>query len=103
MFFTSGPGEATQSCDITVEPVSRGQRLLPEPVEVRLKGVLQGWDASSLTRALAESWVLQSSSSSAERAVAFQRLLMELSAHALHMVRRVTLKLACPRSTPFKQ
>lgn len=98
MFFTPAPGEVTQSCDITVEPVSRRQRLLPEPVEVRLTGVLQGWDASG-TQALTESWVLQSSRSSAERAAAFQCLLMELSAHALHMVRRVTLKLSCPQST----
>lgn len=99
MFFIPAPGEVTQSCDITVEPVSRRQRLLPEPVEVRLTGVLQGWDASSLTQALTESWVLQSSCSSAERAAAFRGLLMELSAHALHMVRRVTLKLSCPHST----
>lgn len=87
------PGDVTQSCDITAEPVSRRQRLLTESVEVCLKGVLQGWDASSLMQAFTESWVLQSSNSSVERAVAFQRLLMELSAHALHMVRQVMLKL----------
>lgn len=76
-----------------VEPVSRRQRLLPESVEVCLKGVLQGWDASSLTQTFTESWVLQCSNSSAQEAVAFQHLLMELSAHALHMVRQIMLKL----------
>lgn len=83
----SQPGDMTQSCGIVVEPVSRRQRLLPESVEVCLKGVLQGWDASSLTKTSTESWVLQCSSSCDQEAAAFQHLLMELSAHALHMVR----------------
>ncbi|XP_070686769.1 treslin [Pempheris klunzingeri] len=78
-------GDVTQSCGITVEPVSRRQRLLPESVEVSLKGVLQGWDASSLTHTSTESWVLQCSSSRDQGAAAFQHLLMELSAHVLHM------------------
>ncbi|XP_044048596.1 treslin isoform X2 [Siniperca chuatsi] len=82
-------GDVTQSCGIMVEPVSRRQRLLPEPVEVCLKGVLQGWDASSLTQISTESWVLQCSSSSDQEAAAFQDLLMELSAHALHMLSEV--------------
>lgn len=74
-----------QSCDVTVEPVSCRQRLLPELVEVCLKGVLHGWDASSLTQTPTESWVLQCSSSSDEGA--FHSLLLELAAHSLHMVR----------------
>ncbi|XP_060932902.1 treslin [Limanda limanda] len=79
-------GGVTQSCDLMVEPVSRRQRLLPESVEVCMKGVLQGWDASSLTQVSTESWVIRSSSRSDQEAAAFQHLLLELSAHALHML-----------------
>ncbi|KAG7221120.1 hypothetical protein INR49_017561 [Caranx melampygus] len=82
-------GDLTQSCDITIEPVSRRQRLLPESVEVRLKGVLQGWDASSLTQAPTESWALQCPSSTDQGAATLQHLLVELSAHALHMLAEV--------------
>ncbi|XP_031151061.1 treslin isoform X2 [Sander lucioperca] len=83
-------GDMTQSCSIKVEPVSRRQRLLPESVEVCLKGVLQDWDDSSLTQTSTESWVLHCSSSSNQgAAAAFQHLLMELSAHALHMLSEV--------------
>ncbi|KAF1386493.1 hypothetical protein PFLUV_G00095420 [Perca fluviatilis] len=83
-------GDMTQSCSIKVEPVSRRQRLLPESVEVCLKGVLQDWDDSSLTQTSTESWVLQCSNSSNQgAAAAFQHLLMELSAHALHMISEV--------------
>uniref|UniRef100_A0A3B4T330 TOPBP1 interacting checkpoint and replication regulator n=1 Tax=Seriola dumerili TaxID=41447 RepID=A0A3B4T330_SERDU len=82
-------GDVTQSCEVMVEPVSCRQRLLPESVEVCLKGVLQGWDASSLTQASTESWVLQCSSSSDQGAATFQHLLMELSAQALHMLAEV--------------
>ncbi|XP_074489924.1 treslin isoform X1 [Sebastes fasciatus] len=83
-------GDVTQSCGIMVEPVSRRQRLLPESVEVCLKGVLQDWDDSSLTQTSTESWVLQCSSSCDQgAAAAFQHLLMELSAHALHMLSEV--------------
>uniref|UniRef100_A0A3P8SWB1 Treslin N-terminal domain-containing protein n=1 Tax=Amphiprion percula TaxID=161767 RepID=A0A3P8SWB1_AMPPE len=70
LFFTK-PGDVTQTCDIMVEPVSRRQRLLPEPVEVCLKGVLQDWDASSLTQTSTESWVLQCSSSTDQAASFF--------------------------------
>ncbi|KAM3609582.1 uncharacterized protein V6R79_017399 [Siganus canaliculatus] len=79
-------GDVTQSCDVTVEPVSRRQRLLPDSVEVCLKGVLQDWDASSLTQVSAESWVLQCSSSADQAAVALQTLLMELSTRPVHML-----------------
>ncbi|KAM7415056.1 hypothetical protein PAMA_019741 [Pampus argenteus] len=84
-----GQDDATQSCAVLLEPVSRGQRLLTESVEVCLKGALQGWDASSLTHISTESWVLQCSSSSDQGAAAFQHLLMGLSAHALHMFAEV--------------
>ncbi|MEQ2188608.1 hypothetical protein GOODEAATRI_016824 [Goodea atripinnis] len=47
------------NCHVVVEPVSRGQRLLYESIEVNLKGALQGWDASMLTQTSTESWVLQ--------------------------------------------
>lgn len=101
-------GDATWRCDVTVEPVSLSQRRLPEPVGVCVKGVLQGWDGSSLTHTLTESWVLRCSDGGAREAVAFQHLLTELSARALHMVRRVVsvhpmmtgawgLSGACPR------
>ncbi|XP_035521760.1 treslin [Morone saxatilis] len=82
-------GDVTQSCGISVEPASRRQRVLPESVEVCLKAVLQGWDASSLTQTSTESWVLQCSSSNDQGAAVFQDLLMELSAHALHMLSEV--------------
>ncbi|XP_070829316.1 treslin [Chaetodon trifascialis] len=84
-------GDVTQSCSIMVEPVSCRQRLLPETVEVCLKGVLQGWDSSSLTQTSTESWVLQFSSSSDQGVGAFKHLLMELSAHALHMLSEVNV------------
>uniref|UniRef100_A0A3Q3KAE2 Treslin N-terminal domain-containing protein n=1 Tax=Monopterus albus TaxID=43700 RepID=A0A3Q3KAE2_MONAL len=87
LFFIQ-PGEVTQSCGIKVEPVSCRQRLLPEPVEVCLKGVILGWDASSLTQTSTESWVLRCSSSSDQEAV-FQHLLTKLSTHALHMLAEV--------------
>ncbi|XP_075946106.1 treslin [Anarhichas minor] len=83
-------GDMTQSCGIMVEPVSRRQRLLPESVEVCLKGVLRDWDDSSLRQTSTESWVLQCSSSNDQgAAAAFQHLLMELSSHALHMLSEV--------------
>ncbi|XP_069019576.1 treslin [Embiotoca jacksoni] len=82
-------GDVTQCCGVMVEPVSRRQRLLPESVEVCLKGVLQNWDASSLTQTSTESWVLQRSSRSDQGAAALQHLLMELCAHALHMLAEV--------------
>lgn len=77
-------GGIPQSCDITVESLSRSQQRLPDSVEVRVKGVLQNWNSSSLAQTSTESWVLQCSSSRAED---FRSLLMELSAYALHMVR----------------
>ncbi|XP_074532961.1 treslin isoform X2 [Halichoeres trimaculatus] len=85
-------GEVSQSCGIEVEPVSRRQQLLPDSLEVCLKGVLQGWDASSLMQTSTESWVLQcSSSSDQEAAAALQHLLRELSAHGLHMLSEVNI------------
>ncbi|XP_029379744.1 treslin isoform X2 [Echeneis naucrates] len=83
-------GDVMQSCDIMVEPVSCIQRLFPESVEVCLKGVLQGWEVSSLAQASTESWVLQCSSSREQGAATFQHLLMELSSQALHMLAEVT-------------
>ncbi|KAF3706215.1 Treslin TopBP1-interacting checkpoint and replication regulator [Channa argus] len=84
-----GQDDVTQSCNVRVEPLSCRQRLLPELVEVCLKGVVQEWDSSSLMQTSTESWVLQCSSTSDERAVAFHHLLMELSAHCLHMLAEV--------------
>ena len=82
-------GDAPQSCRVTLEPVALRQRLLPAPVEVCLKGVLQGWDAHSLTEASSESWVLQCSinNHTDQGQAVFQQLLRELSAQALHMVK----------------
>lgn len=77
-------GGIPQSCDITVELLSCSQQRLPDSVEVCVKGVLQDWNSSSLAQTSTESWVLQCSSSRAED---FCSLMMELSAHALHMVR----------------
>ncbi|XP_029290437.1 LOW QUALITY PROTEIN: treslin [Cottoperca gobio] len=83
-------GDLTQSCSVMIEPVSRRHRLLPESVDVCLKAVLQNWDASSLTKTSTESWLLQCSSSCDQgAATALQHLLMEMSAHALHMLSEV--------------
>lgn len=72
-----------------MEPLCRGQKLLPESVCVRLTAVLQDWDASALTEAAAESWVLHGSGRSAPGAEAFGDLLLELSARCVHVVRNV--------------
>ncbi|XP_030586525.1 treslin isoform X2 [Archocentrus centrarchus] len=82
-------GDVTQSCGVSMEPVSRRQKLLPDSVKVSLKGVLKGWDASSLMQSSTESWVLHGSSSGDQGAAAFQHLLMDLSTHALHMLAEV--------------
>ncbi|XP_029607589.1 treslin isoform X3 [Salmo trutta] len=83
-----GQGDAPQSCSVTLEPVALRQRFLPAPVEVCLKGVLQGWDAHSLTEASSsESWVLQCSNNNHTDQ---GQLLRELSAQALHMFAEVS-------------
>lgn len=84
------PGEVTQSCGVMMEPVTRRQKLLPESVKMSLKEVLKGWDASSLMQTSTESWVIHGSSSGDQGAGAFQHLLMDLSTHALHVVRLET-------------
>lgn len=84
-----GKDDALQSCSLSLEPVSRRQRLLPEPVEVCLKGVLRSWDAHCLSEASPESWILQCPSSSDQGQVAFRQLLIELSRRALHMFAEV--------------
>ncbi|XP_047453301.1 treslin isoform X2 [Mugil cephalus] len=84
-------GHEMQSCGVTMEPVSRNQRLLPESIVVCLKGVLQDLDASSLAQTSSESWVLQGSNSGEQGAAVFQHLLMELSSHALHMLAEVNI------------
>ncbi|XP_067236390.1 treslin isoform X2 [Chanodichthys erythropterus] len=48
-----------RSCNVTLEPVSCRQRFLRVPVEVNLRGVLQDFDAISLSRPASESWILQ--------------------------------------------
>ncbi|XP_029992271.1 treslin [Sphaeramia orbicularis] len=80
-----GQGDAVQTWSVSVEPLCSGQRLLPPQVEVCLRGVLQAWDPSSLTGTSTESWILQTSSCSRDQGSGFQTLLMELSAHNLHM------------------
>lgn len=84
--FVVPSGGVHQCCDIQVEPLCRRQELLSESVSVCLTAVLQGWDSSSLTQTISESWVLQCCSS--QGAEAFQHLLTVLSARGLHMVRR---------------
>lgn len=74
-----------QRCDVTVAPLSRGQQPLPDSLEVHVKGVVQGWKSSSLAQTSTQSWVLQCSNGS--RAHDFHGLLVDLSAHSLHMVR----------------
>ncbi|XP_017288318.1 treslin [Kryptolebias marmoratus] len=82
-------GSVTLSCGVMVEPVSRRQKLLQESVEMCLKGVLQGWDASSLTQTPTETWVLQASSSNEQGAAACHQLLQKLSGLSLHMLAEV--------------
>ncbi|KAM9854822.1 treslin [Aulostomus maculatus] len=84
-----GQGDATWNCAVKIEPVSRRQGLLPESLEVCLKGVLQGWDASSLTQTSTQSWVLQCADTNDPGAAAFHQILRELSAHAVHMFAEV--------------
>ncbi|KAK9952396.1 hypothetical protein ABG768_018238 [Culter alburnus] len=48
-----------RSCNVTLEPVSCRQRFLRVPVEVNLRGILQDFDAISLSRPASESWILQ--------------------------------------------
>lgn len=48
-----------RSCNVTLEPVSCRQRFLHVPVEVTLRGVLQDFDAISLSHPASESWILQ--------------------------------------------
>lgn len=90
MIIFTKPGEVTQSCGVMMEPVTRRQKLLPESVKMSLKEVLKGWDASSLMQTSTESWVIHGSSSGDQGAGAFQHLLMDLSTHALHLVRLET-------------
>lgn len=87
------PGDVAQSCGIIVEPVSRSRRVFPESIEVCLKAVLHGLDASLLLQTYTESWVLQSSSGNNLGTSALQHLLMELSARGLHMVRIANITL----------
>ncbi|XP_013888143.1 treslin isoform X2 [Austrofundulus limnaeus] len=82
-------GNVTQSCGVLVEPVSRRQKLLQESVEMYLKGVLKGWDASTLTQTPAETWVLQASRSNEQEAAVFLQLLQQLSGFSLHMLAEV--------------
>ncbi|XP_047208805.1 treslin isoform X2 [Girardinichthys multiradiatus] len=90
-------GNAAHNCHVVVEPVSRGQRLLHESIEVNLKGALQGWDASMLTQTFTESWVLQICDSSNHEAAAFLHLFRQLSALSLHMLAEVNHNgLWCP-------
>ncbi|XP_075884965.1 treslin isoform X4 [Nelusetta ayraudi] len=80
-------GRAPQRCDITVVPLSRGQQPILDSLEVHVKGVVQGLKSSSLAQTSTQSWVLQCSSSS--RAQDFHGLLVDLSAHSLHMLSEV--------------
>lgn len=48
-----------RSCNVTLEPVSYRQRFLCAPVDVILKGVLQGLDILSLSHLASETWILQ--------------------------------------------
>ncbi|XP_028971149.2 treslin isoform X2 [Esox lucius] len=92
-------GEASQNCLVSLEPVARGQRLLPAPVEVCLKGVLHSWDGHSLTEGFS-SWLLQcpDDNPTGQSPAAFQQLLSELSAQALHMFAEVSDGGDLPRS-----
>ncbi|XP_061679100.1 treslin isoform X2 [Syngnathoides biaculeatus] len=78
-------GDPAQSCAVALEPVSRGQGPLAQGVDVYLKGVLHGWDASSLSHTSTESWLLQCADASNQAAASFRRTLMELSTRSLRM------------------
>ncbi|XP_061750511.1 treslin isoform X2 [Nerophis ophidion] len=84
-------GGVAQSCAITLEPMSWRQGGKPEGVEVSVKGVLHGWDASSLSGTSTESWLLQCSLASKPEAPSFLHILMELFAHSLPMYAEVSI------------
>lgn len=87
MIFFTKAGDVTHSCSVSMEPVSRRQKLLPDYVKVSLTGVLKDWDSSSLMQTSTEAWVLYGTRNGDQGAAAFQHLLMDLSTYALHMVR----------------
>lgn len=76
-------GAEKQTCSVMLEPVSCRQRSLRAPVQVTLKGVLQG--LSALLRSDAENWILRCSDAELGR-VLFQHL-GELSAGGCSMVK----------------
>uniref|UniRef100_H3CYF8 Uncharacterized protein n=1 Tax=Tetraodon nigroviridis TaxID=99883 RepID=H3CYF8_TETNG len=82
-------GAPGQRCHVLLEPLCRGQKLLPESVRVRLTAVLQDWDSSALRQPASECWVLHRSGCSAPGAEAFRHLLTELSARRLHLLSEV--------------
>ncbi|KAM9808257.1 treslin [Neosynchiropus ocellatus] len=78
------------SCAIVVEPLFRRESLLPELVEVCLKGILLDWQPSSVVQTATESWILHCSKGKTPSTVALQDLLMELSSHSLYMFAEVS-------------
>ncbi|XP_077568455.1 treslin [Stigmatopora nigra] len=82
-------GDVAKSCSVTIETVSRRQEPLTQGVEVRLMGVLQGWDSLSLSHTPTESWLIRRSDLSEQGASFFQDVLVDLSVHSLHMFAEV--------------
>ncbi|XP_077452629.1 treslin isoform X2 [Stigmatopora argus] len=80
-------GDVAKSCAVTIETVSRRQEPLAQGVEVRLMGVLSGWDGSSLSHTSTESWLIRDSDPSGHSF--FQDVLVDLSVHSLHMFAEV--------------
>ncbi|CAG01045.1 unnamed protein product [Tetraodon nigroviridis] len=92
-------GAPGQRCHVLLEPLCRGQKLLPESVRVRLTAVLQDWDSSALRQPASECWVLHRSGCSAPGAEAFRHLLTELSARRLHLARLLLTHQTSPAAT----
>ncbi|XP_056138313.1 treslin [Lampris incognitus] len=84
--FLWGQGQDSQSCSVLVEPTSCRRTLLPEPMEVCLRGMLHGWDVSSLLEGSSDSWVLHCFNSTDQGQAALQQLLTEASDQDLHLL-----------------
>ncbi|XP_030621135.1 treslin [Chanos chanos] len=80
-----GTGEDAQSCPVSLEPVSCGQRCLLSPVTVTLRGVLQSLDTLSLIQVASGCWLLQCQNTGQSYALVHS-LLKELSTQACYMM-----------------
>ncbi|XP_076863493.1 treslin [Brachyhypopomus gauderio] len=84
-----GADEGRQSCIVSLEPVSCGQKLLRASVEVTLRSVLHGLDTCSFRQLASECWILLCPDKPEQDRASFQCLLQELSVQASNMLAEV--------------